>query len=103
MPKKSFTEKVYDVVKKIPAGKVLTYGDVARLAGNPGAARAVGSAMKHNPDMSIIPCHRVVGSDGKMLGYAFGGESVKVSMLKKEGVEMKGNKVDLGKSGWKKK
>lgn len=103
MPKKTFTEKVYDVVKKIPVGKVLTYSDVARLAGNPGAARAVGTAMKNNPDMSIIPCHRVVGSDGKMHGYAFGGESVKVSLLKKEDVAMNGTTVDLKKSRWKKK
>ncbi len=94
----SFSEKVYEVVKNIPKGKVLTYQDVAKLAGSPGASRAVGSAMKNNPDKTIIPCHRVVGSDGGMHGYAFGGEKVKREILKKEGVLIKGNKVDLIKS-----
>ncbi len=74
MPEKTFTQKVYDVVKKIPKGKVLTYQEVAQLAGSPRAARAVGTAMKNNPDRSIVPCHRVVGSGGTMNGYAFGGE-----------------------------
>lgn len=54
--------------------------------------------MKNNPDKTIIPCHRVVGSDGGMHGYAFGGEKVKREILKKEGVLIKGNKVDLIKS-----
>lgn len=92
---KSFTEKVYDVAAKIPKGKVMTYQDVAKLAGNPKASRAVGTAMKNNPDRNIVPCHRVVGSTGTMNGYAYGGESVKIEMLKKEGVKFKGNKVDL--------
>jgi methylated-DNA-protein-cysteine methyltransferase related protein len=97
---KPFYQKVYEVVKQIPEGKVLTYGDVAKLAGSPGASRAVGSAMKSNPDKSIIPCHRVVGSNGDMHGYAFGGESVKIEILKKEGVFFKKSKVDLTKSKW---
>lgn len=92
---RSFYQKVYEVVKKIPKGKVLTYQDVARIAGSERASRAVGTAMKNNPDKSIIPCHRVVGSDGSMHGYAFGGESVKIEMLKKEGVEVKGKRVNL--------
>lgn len=92
---KPFYEKIYEIVKQIPEGKVLTYQDVAKLAGSPGASRAVGTAMKNNPDKSLIPCHRVVGSDGRMHGYAFGGEKVKIEILKKEGVKFIGDKVDL--------
>jgi methylated-DNA-protein-cysteine methyltransferase-like protein len=101
MKEQSFTQQVYRIVRGIPAGKVATYGQIAQLAGSPGAARAVGTAMKHNPDMSTIPCHRVVGSDGSMHGYAFGdGVSTKEQMLKLEGVKIAGGKVDLAVSGW---
>lgn len=96
MQKKSFYSKVYEVVKKIPKGKVLTYKQVARLAGSPKAFRAVGSAMRNNPDMKNIPCHRVVGSDGKMHGYSAGqGIKTKINLLKKEGSKFIGNKVNL--------
>lgn len=64
----SFKERVHSVVKKIPRGKVLTYGEVARRAGSPGAARAVGVILSKNYDLAI-PCHRVIGSDGKLHGY----------------------------------
>lgn len=96
----SFTAKVYEVVKRIPAGRVATYGDVAEVAGSPGAARAVGSAMKNNPDKATIPCHRVVGSGGAMHGYAFGGISVKEKILSEEGVKMTDGKADLAASRW---
>lgn len=64
----NFRERVFAVVKEIPAGKMMTYGEVAEAAGRAGAARAVGNIMSHNynPD---IPCHRVVRSDGKLGGY----------------------------------
>ena len=101
MKSESFYEKVYKVVSEIPKGKVLTYKDVARLAGSPGAFRAVGTAMKNNPNLVVCPCHRVVGSDGKMHGYANGGERMKLEMLKKEGVMFKGDRVDLKLSRWK--
>lgn len=77
-----------------------TYQDVARLAGNPKAWRAVGAAMKNNPDKSVAPCHRVVGSDGSMHGYAFGGEQAKIELLKYEGVTFVGDTVDLHASRW---
>jgi O-6-methylguanine DNA methyltransferase len=97
----SFTSRVYGVVAQIPAGKVATYSDVAVLAGKRGAARAVGNAMKHNVDPARVPCHRVVGSDGRMHGYAFGnGEATKVQMLRQEGVAMLGDRVDLARSRW---
>ncbi len=82
----SFRERVYAVVAKIPRGSVLTYGAVARRAGRPGAARAVGTAMKENPDPKTIPCHRVVRADGSLGDYAFGGPRAKVAKLRQEGV-----------------
>jgi O-6-methylguanine DNA methyltransferase len=80
---KSFSEKVYDVVKKIPKGKVLTYKEVAKMAGNKLASRAVGNILNknYNPD---IPCHRVIRSDGEIGGYNRGLEN-KRKLLKAEG------------------
>lgn len=100
---KAFYDKVYDVVKQIPPGKVATYQDIAALAGSPGASRAVGTAMKNNPDLKIIPCHRVVGSDGRMHGYSAGrGIVTKIKLLKNEGVTFTENKVVLNISRWRK-
>jgi len=96
----SFTDKVYEIVAQIPAGKVATYGDVARMAGSPGASRAVGMAMSHNRDTERVPCHRVVGSDGSMHGYAFGGVVRKRDLLESEGVVMQGDRVDLAQCRW---
>ena len=81
---KTFAEKVYEVVGKIPRGKVLTYKEVARLAGNKNASRAVGNILNknHNPK---IPCHRVIRSDGKLGGYNRGAKKKK-EILKSEGV-----------------
>lgn len=97
----TFKEKVYKIVSNIPTGKVATYGQVAKLAGNPHAARAVGLSLKTNPNAPIVPCHRVVASDGSLTGYSgVGGISGKRKMLMKEGVKFNGNKVDLSKSLW---
>jgi methylated-DNA-protein-cysteine methyltransferase-like protein len=97
----TFTQRVYEIVSRIPAGKVATYSEVAALAGSPGAARAVGTAMKNNPDRSLVPCHRVVGADGSMHGYAFGeGVSTKRSLLAQEGAVLVDDKVDLVASHW---
>ena len=99
--KMRFTEKVYTLIRKIPVGKVATYGQVAALVGSPRAARAVGLAMKTNPDAPRTPCHRVVASDGSLHGYS-GGEGLptKRLLLQKEGVIFQGAKVDLAKSLW---
>ncbi|HEX7897287.1 MAG TPA: methylated-DNA--[protein]-cysteine S-methyltransferase [Planctomycetota bacterium] len=76
-----FTRKIYEVVRRIPRGRVKTYGEVADAAGRPGAARAVGSAMAKNPVCLFIPCHRVVGSDG-LGGYSGeGGIELKKRLL----------------------
>lgn len=81
---KTFTERVYDVVRKIPKGKTMTYGQVAAAIGQPGASRAVGNALNKNRDLKNIPCHRVIRSDGSIGGYAFGAKK-KIAILKREG------------------
>ena len=98
-----FATKVYNLVKQIPTGKVASYQDIAKLAGSPKAARAVGMLMKHNPDIENIPCHRVIGSDGKMHGFAgSGGIPEKIQRLKAEGIEFDGDKIDLNRFRWQK-
>lgn len=79
-----FAEAVYEVVRRIPAGKVMTYGSVARAIGNPRSARAVGGALKKNVDFAV-PCHRVIASDGSLGGYNRGPEA-KRQKLRDEGV-----------------
>ena len=86
-----FANRVFEVVRQIPCGKVSTYGQVARLVGAPRSARYVGYALRANPapgmDPASIPCHRVVFKDGRLAsGFAFGGEGVQRSMLEAEGV-----------------
>lgn len=82
-----FHRRVYKALCKIPAGKTVTYAELARLAGSPGAARAVGQAMAKNPYPVKIPCHRVVASNGGLGGYSGrGGLTAKRKLLKQEGV-----------------
>jgi len=78
-----FSEHVYKVVSQIPRGKVLTYKQVAEMAGHPLAYRAVGNILNKNRNKNI-PCHRVIRSDGKVGGYNRGSE-IKKQILKKEG------------------
>jgi len=95
----TFCDRVYKIVAKIPKGKVATYGQIARLSGNAKAARAVGMCMKTNPFAPRVPCHRVVGADGRLVGYSGGeGISSKKSMLLIEGVQFTNDKVNLTKS-----
>lgn len=99
--KKNFKDKVYEITKLIPRGKVATYGQVAKLAGNPKAARAVGMLMSKNPDIPATPCHRVVAGDGKLTGYsAKEGVKTKHQMLLDEGVKFYKDRVDLSSSQW---
>jgi O-6-methylguanine DNA methyltransferase len=81
---KSFTEKVRDIVRKIPKGKSMTYKEVATKAGNPKAARGVGAIMRSNYNRDI-PCHRVIRSDGSLGSYNRGGTKRKREMLIAEG------------------
>jgi O-6-methylguanine DNA methyltransferase len=97
-----FKEKVYELLRAVPKGKVVTYGQLSKMAGKPKAARAVGMLMAKNPDAPATPCHRVVASDGSLHGYSGEGGIVgKKRMLLEEGVTFKGEKVDLEKSQWK--
>ncbi|GMU19426.1 MAG: hypothetical protein AMXMBFR12_06180 [Candidatus Babeliales bacterium] len=79
----NFKSKVLEVVKQIPASKTLTYSQVAALAGNPKAARAVGMIMSQNYD-SEVPCHRVIRADGKLGGFNRGGIEKKKQLLQDE-------------------
>lgn len=80
--KRSFAESVHDVVRQIPSGRTMSYGDVAKRAGYPGAARAVGTLLSKNFDPSI-PCHRVIRADGK-LGHYNRGDDMKRELLARE-------------------
>ncbi len=80
---KTFSQKVFEIVKNIPKGSTMSYGEVARRAGAPGAARRVGSLMKSNYDPTI-PCHRVIRSDGRPGDYNRGGEGAKKKLLEQE-------------------
>ncbi|MBQ8002989.1 MAG: methylated-DNA--[Clostridia bacterium] len=96
-----FYSQVYEVVKKIPVGKVATYTQVAEMLGNKNLARAVGNALHNNPDYTAIPCHRVVKANGKLAeNYAFGGLEGQKQHLINEGVEVCDNRVDLEKYKW---
>lgn len=81
-----FNRRVYEVTRAIPPGEVLTYGTVAARVGQPGSAQAVGRALGRNPYPIIVPCHRVMGADGRMVGFsAPGGTTTKMRMLAIEG------------------
>ena len=80
-----FQESVFEIVKKIPKGKVLSYKKVASLAGRSQAWRAVGNTLNQNKDPKIIPCHRVIRSNNRIGGYRYGLKK-KATLLKKEGV-----------------
>ena len=82
--KLSFSDRVREVVRKIPRGKTMTYTEVARKAGSRGAARAVGTVMAGNY-LKDVPCHRVIRSDGQIGNYNRGGSKAKLALLKKEG------------------
>lgn len=94
------SKRIYEAVKKIPKGRVATYGQVAEMAGDKNMARAVGNALHKNPEPGTIPCHRVVNSKGELAGaFAFGGAGVQADLLAKEGVAVKEGKVDLKQFG----
>lgn len=94
-----FQSLVYDAVKRIPKGSVTAYSDVAAAAGSPRAARAIGNILHNNPFFGVVPCHRVVHTDGTLAAaFAFGGENVQREMLEKEGVSFTADgKVNMKK------
>lgn len=93
---------VYEIVKKIPAGKVTTYGQVAHLMGNPHFSQVVGFALHANPSQSTIPCHRVVNRFGGLAeAFLFGGINQQRELLAKEGITfLEDGNVDLKKHMW---
>jgi len=99
---KTFNEKCYEILRKVPKGKVTTYKEIAEKLKTK-AYRQVGRAMNKNPHGFLnngkIPCHRVIGSSGKLVGFAHGLDK-KAGMLRKEGIEIKNGKIDLKKYGF---
>ncbi|MBR0412393.1 MAG: MGMT family protein [Eubacterium sp.] len=97
-------DRIYEVVRQIPYGKVATYGQVALLAGNPRWSRVVGYVLHVNPDPDTIPCFRVVNRFGEpSAAFAFGGKNMQIMMLEAEGVEFVDGRVDMQKFQWKHK
>ena len=98
----SFYNKVYDAVKRIPAGRVATYGQIAAMCGSPRASRIVGGALHRNPEPIITPCHRVVNRFGGLApAFAFGGQQVQKELLEAEGVAVRDDfTVDLERYLW---
>ena len=95
-----FSEKVYEIICRIPKGKVASYGQIARALGSPRASRAVGRVLHVNPDPERIPCHRVVNKYGRLApSYGFGGQDEQKRLLESEGVEVNGVMVDMDKYG----
>ena len=85
-------EKVYKKLLEVPKGKVTTYGELAKAIGLKNGQRVIGRIMSKNPYPVIVPCHRVIKSDGKIGGYAWG-EKVKAKMLSNEGIKIKNGKI----------
>ncbi|MEE8180341.1 MAG: MGMT family protein [Nitrosopumilaceae archaeon] len=85
-------QQVYKKLTQVPQGKVTTYSELANAVGLKNGQRVIGQIMKKNPYPSIIPCHRVVKSDGKVGGYAYG-DDVKTNMLRKEGIKIQNGKI----------
>ena len=96
------TKRIYEAVKRIPKGKVATYGQIAELAGDKRMARAVGNALHKNPDPDNIPCFRVVNAKGELAGeFAFGGAGEQAKLLEADGIEVTDGRVDLERYQWK--
>lgn len=87
-----FEKKVLRLLRKVPRGRVTTYGELARAAGRPVAARAAGNALHKNPGAPRVPCHRIVRSNGDLGGYA-GGAGKKTVLLAEEGVAVENGKI----------
>lgn len=88
--KANMYKQIYEEVKKIPKGKVSTYGDIAKRIGRPTCSRIVGYAINKNPSPGLIPCHRIVFANGSLSkGFAFGGIEEQKRMLEKESVKFK--------------
>ena len=91
----AFRQQVYDLIRTIPEGKVVTYGQIAKVLSMP-TPRLVGKILHMNTNPKMYPCHRVVFSDGSLAkGYVFGGEGEQRKILEREGISFLENRVDL--------
>jgi methylated-DNA-[protein]-cysteine S-methyltransferase len=88
-----FETVVLEKIKKIPPGRITTYGLIAKVLNRPGSARAVGNALNKNPFAPVVPCHRVVKSNGQIGGYNEGTDK-KIKLLKQEGIKIKNNRIE---------
>jgi O-6-methylguanine DNA methyltransferase len=88
----NLSDYTYFLVRQIPAGRVSTYGAVAKALGNKGYARAVGKYMNKNPDADTMPCFKIIKSDGSLGGFGLGIDD-KIRRLKKDGIEVKDGKI----------
>lgn len=88
----SIDKLVYKKLLQVPKGKVTTYGELAKAVGLKNGQRAIGKIMNKNPYPAIVPCHRVVNSNGKIGGYAYG-QNIKTNMLSKEGIKIQDGKI----------
>ncbi len=96
--KSNLADRVYKLTSQIPKGKVTTYGAIAKKLGKPRASRAVGRILGANPHPIVVPCHRVVRSDGGLGGYTSPkGIRMKIELLTEEGVEIRDGKIDLSR------
>jgi methylated-DNA-[protein]-cysteine S-methyltransferase len=91
-----FSAKVFNLLKKVPKGRVTTYKILAEEAGSPKAYMAVGSILHNNPCLIDVPCHRVICSSGNVGGYKLG-KDYKIKLLKKEGIKIENEAIDLDK------
>lgn len=96
----TFSSQVYKLTILIPRGKVSTYQEIAIALGRPKACRAVGNALNKNPYAPLVPCHRVIKSNGEIGGFASGVDEKK-KILKKEGIKITNNRIDLVVYGYK--
>lgn len=95
-------QKIFEYLRSIPGGKVVTYGQIAAFLGNPKLARAVGNALHRNPDGDKYPCYKVVSARGKLSEhYAFGGIEEQKRRLEQDGVAVNKGRVDLEIYRWK--
>jgi methylated-DNA-protein-cysteine methyltransferase-like protein len=99
---KGFFKRVYEIVSRIPEGKVATYGGIGKMLGYPRGAKIVGWAMKSAPEGLNLPCHRVVKSTGELApGYVFGDAEIQRAMLASEGITFREDgTIDMNKHIW---
>lgn len=97
----NFRERVFAIIAEIPRGRVATYGQIAKMLGQPKCARAVGNALHQNRDPVKVPCHRVVNRNGELaVNFGMGGAAVQKERLLAEGVTVIDGKVDVVKYQW---